>query len=71
MLYPGLLAGVRLCNESILQELGFGAATFRDAMGGLMVAGNLATAWAARRFSLSPVMAGCYFSHAMVTPAPW
>ena len=59
-LYSGLIAGVSLFNESILQELGFGAATFRSAMGGLMVAGlagNLAAARAARRFSLSHVMA--------------
>lgn len=59
-LYSGLLAGVSLFNESILRELGFGAVTFRYAMGGLMVAGlagNLAAARAARRFSLSHVMA--------------
>lgn len=59
-LYSGLISGVSLFNESILRELGFGAATFRSAMGGLMVAGlagNLAAARAARRFSLSQVMA--------------
>lgn len=59
-LYSGLLAGVSLFNESILLELGFGAVTFRYAMGGLMLAGlagNLAAAWAARRFTLPHVMA--------------
>lgn len=59
-LYSGLIAGVSLFNESILQELGFGAVTFRHAMGGLMVAGlagNVVAARAARRFSLSRVMA--------------
>lgn len=59
-LYGGLMAGVSLFNESILQELGFGQETFRYAMAGLMsagLAGNLAAAWAARRFGLPRVMA--------------
>jgi MFS family permease len=59
-LYSGLLSGISLFNESILLELGFGAETFRFAMGGLMIAGlagNLGAAWAARRFTLPRVMA--------------
>lgn len=59
-LYSGLLSGISLFNESILLELGFGAETFRFAMGGLMLAGlagNLGAAWAARHFTLPRVMA--------------
>jgi MFS family permease len=59
-LYGGLMAGVSLFNESILQELGFGQEIFRYAMGGLMSAGlvgNMAAAWSARRFGLPRVMA--------------
>ncbi|MGY8691034.1 MAG: MFS transporter, partial [Verrucomicrobiales bacterium] len=59
-LYAGMLAGVSLFNESILQELGFDAATFRYAMAGLMtggLVGNLIAAWAARHFTLPRVMA--------------
>lgn len=59
-LYSGVLAGVSLFNESILQELGFGATTFRYAMAGLMGAGlmgNLTAAWAARHLSLPRIMA--------------
>ncbi len=59
-LYGGVLAAVSLFNESILLELGFGAETFRFAMAGLMVGGlvgNVVAALAARRFSLTRIMA--------------
>ena len=59
-LYGGVLAAVSLFNESILQELGFGADAFRLSMAALMIGGligNVAAALAARRFSLTRVMA--------------
>jgi len=59
-LYSGVLAGVSLFNQSILQELGFGATTFRYAMAGLMsagVIGNLLAAWATRHLSLPRIVA--------------
>lgn len=59
-LYGGVLAAVSLFNESILQELGFGTDVFRLAMAALMIGGligNVAAALAARRFSLTRVMA--------------
>lgn len=59
-LYGGVLAAVSLFNESILLELGFGADVFRLAMAALMLGGligNVAAALAARRFSLTRVMA--------------
>ena len=59
-LYGGVLAGVSLFNQSILEELGFGATTFRYAMAGLMGAGligNLSAAWVTRYLSLPRIIA--------------
>ena len=59
-LYSGVLAGVSLFNQSILQELGFGVTTFRYAMAGLMSAGLIGdplAAWATRYLSLPRIVA--------------
>jgi sugar phosphate permease len=58
-LYNLVIAGVLLFNQSILQQLGFDATVFRNAMAMFMItglAGNMLAGWLAHKWSLGKLM---------------
>lgn len=62
--YNLVIAGVLLFNQSILQQLGFDASVFRNAMAVYMITGlggNFLAGWLARKWSLLKIMSIAMF----------